>query len=98
MTLAKRPETDCPVFTNACRNRQAAIDCLLAGMNATDIVDEWPLVWRLADDGKLSQIYDSIYHDGREETCYTMAAVKEVIASHCHQVLFDEYRGATTDG
>ena len=89
MTLAKRPKTDNPVFTNAYCNRQAACDCLQAGMSTTDIVAEWPLVWRLTDDGKLSQIYDSIYEDGRKETCYMMAAVEQVI---------DEYQGATTDG
>jgi len=52
------------------------------GLSVADIAAEWSKVFRLDADGKLSQIYDSEYPDGRKETKYTITrqSVTDAIA------------------
>lgn len=68
----KRLRGYCPLTTNASINRDRASQCLAAGMTPGQIARAWPKVWKLAVDGKLSQVYDSRLDDGRLETRYTI--------------------------
>ena len=70
-----------PFITNAQHNRNMAIKCLKANLTPQQIVNRYPKVFKLVD-GKLSQIYDSIYQGSEiKETKYTIleSDVKEFI-------------------
>lgn len=53
-----------PIHTNASLNRAAAMKVWKAGGTSQDIAKEWPEVFKLTFDGKLSQQYDYALADG----------------------------------
>lgn len=59
-----------PIFTNAQKNRDYAMQAFKAGLTPKQIADEWPEVFKLSPDGKLGQKYDYEIDDnsGRYET------------------------------
>lgn len=61
-----------PLVTNAACNRAAAEKAFRAGLTVAEIAAEWPRVFKVDAEGKLSQIYDSEIADGsgRFETRY----------------------------
>lgn len=67
-----------PIITNAHHNRNIAIKCFEAGKTPKEIADQFPEVFEIKE-GKLSQIYDSIYPDtGIKETKYMITDVAVV--------------------
>ena len=71
-----------PLVTNASINRQQATRAFQGGLTVAEIAAEWPKVFRMNADGKLSQIYDSEIADGsgRLETKYKITS-QSVIAA-----------------
>jgi len=69
------------IVTNASYNRSQALECFEAGATPAQIAEHWPAVWKLSPDGKLSQIYDSVYPDGRKETAYMMSGTEDFLES-----------------
>jgi len=61
-----------PFIPNAQYNRKMAIKCFEAGKTPQQIAERYPKVFKCVE-GKLAQIYDSIYKDtGIKETKYTI--------------------------
>jgi hypothetical protein len=70
-----------PLFTNASRNRFAAIECHQAGISNAEIAAHWPRVWKLDREGKLSMKITMVYSCGTTETLIQMRGVEEFIAN-----------------
>jgi hypothetical protein len=82
MALTQLPYNPQIAETNAAFNRRMAIKCAKAGKTVAEIAAHWPKIWKVEQyEGKdcLSQIYDSIYKDGRKETKYSMVGVPQFL-------------------
>jgi hypothetical protein len=70
-----------PLKTNAAHNREQAIRLFNAGFSAAEIAEEYPLVWKRDNDGKIGQRYKWILSDGRKEidVLITLESVTKLI-------------------
>lgn len=70
MRQLKKVHAGSPLVTNASCNRSAAEKAYRGGLTAREIAAEWPEVFKIDADGRLSQRYDYELADwsGRFET------------------------------